>query len=111
MTTSRVDNWARVCNEDELSPDEGSVLDIDPPVAVWTVDGQHYATDDTCTHEDFSLAEGYIDGCEVECALHWAKFDVRTGEALNPPACNPLRTYPVKVTGGVVYVDLSSRHA
>lgn len=109
MTSSRVADWARVCAEDEISPDEGSVLAVDPPVAVWNVDGELYATDDTCTHEDFSLADGYLDGCQVECALHWAKFDVRTGQALNLPACFPLRTYPVRVTDGVVYVDLSSR--
>lgn len=109
MTTSQVGCWTRVCDASAIVPDEGSVLDVDPPVTVWKVDGELYATDDTCTHEDYSLAEGYVDGCQVECALHWATFDVRTGEALSLPACAPLRTYPVRVTDGGVFVDLASR--
>jgi nitrite reductase/ring-hydroxylating ferredoxin subunit len=79
-------------------------------VAVWNVHGTFYATDDTCTHEKYSLADGYMDGFEVECALHWAKFDVRTGAALTLPATRDLIAYPVIVDDdGVVLVDLSRR--
>lgn len=109
MTTHQVSDWTRVCDENTIAPGEALVLGVDPPVAVWNVGGELYATDDTCTHEDFSLAESYIDGCQVECALHWAKFDVRTGEALSLPAATPLRTYPVRVRDGALFVDLSSR--
>ena len=84
-------------------------LDVDPPVAVWNVDGEFFATDDTCTHEKYSLTAGYLDGCEAECALHWAKFDVRTGAALCLPATRSLATYPVMVDHGEVFVDLTGR--
>lgn len=109
MTTNDIDTWTAVCDESAIAPGEAFVLAVDPPVAVWNVEGELLSTDDTCTHEDFSLAESYIDGCQVECALHWAKFDLRTGEALSQPACVPLRTYPVRVTDGTVLVDLSGR--
>jgi 3-phenylpropionate/trans-cinnamate dioxygenase ferredoxin subunit len=111
MTTKQVGNWTRVCDAAVVRPGEAQTLDVDPPVSVWNVDGEFYATDDTCTHEKFSLAESYIDGCQVECALHWAKFDVRTGEALGLPATGALNTYPVLVEDGSVFVDLSSRNA
>jgi 3-phenylpropionate/trans-cinnamate dioxygenase ferredoxin subunit len=103
------ENWTRVCSLAEVDPGEARTLDVDPPVAVWNVDGDLFATDDTCTHEKYSLADGYIDGCQVECALHWAKFDVRTGEALSLPASVGLRTYPVKIEADEVFVDLSRR--
>ena len=80
-----------------------------PPIAVFHVDGSFYAIDDTCTHETYSLAEGYIEGAAVECALHFAKFDLRTGEALCSPALVGLRTYPVKAEGDEVFVDVSGR--
>ena len=110
MAATQVDSWIRVCDADSVSPDEGTVLTVEPPVTVWNVDGELYATDDTCTHENFSLGESYQDGCQVECALHWAKFDLRTGESITM-GYRPLRTYPVRVTDGVVLVDLSGRDA
>jgi 3-phenylpropionate/trans-cinnamate dioxygenase ferredoxin subunit len=109
MMSNQSATWTRVGDRDSITPGEASVLAVDPPVAVWSVDGEIYATDDTCTHEMFSLAEGYLDGCEVECALHWAKFDVRTGAPVGLPAYPRLRSYPVQVTDGVIFVDLSSR--
>ncbi len=108
MSATQVNSWIQVCHVKEVVPGEGKALAVDPPVAVWSVDGELYATDDTCPHEDFSLAESYQDGCQVECALHWAKFDLRTGESINM-GYRPLRTYPVRVSDGVVFVDLSSR--
>lgn len=107
-TATQTERWVQVCEAAAVLPDEGSVLAVEPPVTVWKVDGEFYATDDTCTHEKFSLAESYQDGCEVECALHWAKFDLRTGVSLNMGYL-PLRTYPVRVSDGVIFVDLSKR--
>ena len=103
-----VSTLTRVCAAADLAAGEAKTLDVQPPVAVWNVDGQFYAIDDTRTPEEYSLAEGYIDGGQGECALHWAKFDVRTGEALTLPATESLATYPVVVDDGVVYVDLST---
>ena len=111
MTTQETHVWTRVCATAAVAPGDATVLDVEPPVAVWNVDGEFYATDDTCTHEKYSLADSYIDGCIVECALHFAKFDLRTGESSGPPAPRGLRTYPVLVDGDEIFVDLSSRDA
>jgi nitrite reductase/ring-hydroxylating ferredoxin subunit len=75
------------------------------PVAVFRVDGEFFATEDTCPHGQYSLADGYITNNVVECPLHFAKFDVRTGAVLSLPANRDLETFVVKVEDGVVFVD------
>ncbi len=110
MDTTRTSvNWARVCTVGELGPGEATTLDVQPPIAVFNVDGSFYAIDDTCTHETFSLAEGYLEGTQVECPLHFARFDLETGDALCAPATVGVRTYPVKTEDDEVLVDVSSR--
>jgi nitrite reductase/ring-hydroxylating ferredoxin subunit len=91
-----------------LADGEAVVVERDdgPPVAVFRVDDEFFAVDDTCTHDNYSLADGYIDGPIVECPLHMAKFDVRTGKVLCLPATRDLAAYPVKVEAGVVFVEV-----
>ncbi len=108
-TTKTASEWTRVCAVTEIAVGEATVLEVIPPVSVFNVDGSFYAIDDTCTHEIFSLADGFIEGPYVECALHMAKFDLRTGEALCAPATVGVRTYPVKTEDEQIFVDLSSR--
>lgn len=106
----RVDaSWVSVCEVGELLSGHARVLDEDPPIAVFNVDGEYFAIDDTCTHAQSSLAAGYIEDGTVECEMHFAKFCIRTGAALTPPASVPLQRYPVEVIDDVVHVDLSSR--
>jgi 3-phenylpropionate/trans-cinnamate dioxygenase ferredoxin component len=78
-------------------------------IAVFNVDGELFAIDDTCTHQDASLSQGWLEDCMVECPLHAASFDLRTGRPTGPPAKRPVRTYPVLVEDGVVYVDAPAR--
>ncbi len=73
-------------------------------IAVFNVDGEFYAIDDTCTHQDASLSDGWLEGCAVECPLHAACFDLRTGRPSGPPARKPVRTHEVVVVDGQVYV-------
>ncbi len=70
-----------------------------------TQDGQLWAIDDTCSHDGGPLGEGHVFGHEVECPRHGACFDVRTGEALTLPATQPVRTYPVRVDNGRIWVE------
>jgi 3-phenylpropionate/trans-cinnamate dioxygenase ferredoxin subunit len=103
----------RVCTLDDLPAGEAvrivaHVAVTEVPVAVFNADGQFYAIDDTCTHQDASLADGWLEGCLVECPLHASCFDLRTGEPTAPPAKLPVRTYPVQVVDGVIYVDVSA---
>jgi 3-phenylpropionate/trans-cinnamate dioxygenase ferredoxin component len=96
-----------VCTVDELPPGAAVRVEADVPVAVFNVDGQLYAVDDTCTHQDASLVDGYLEGCWVECPLHASTFDLRTGAVSGPPAKRAVRTHAVEVRNGVVVVLLS----
>lgn len=96
--------WVRVCATSELLPGESKVAwDGDTPILVVNLDGDFYAVEDQCTHEDFELSAGAISGGQVECTLHGARFDLRTGEALCAPAYAPVAKFPVKVEDGAVW--------
>jgi 3-phenylpropionate/trans-cinnamate dioxygenase ferredoxin component len=84
-------------------------LDGETPIAVFNVDGELYAIDDTCTHQDASLADGWLDGCQIECPLHASCFDLRTGKPTGPPAKVPVRTHQVVVRDGHVHVVVAVR--
>ena len=68
-----------------------------PPLAVFNLGGAFYVTDDTCTHGLASLADGYVDGDQVECPWHNGRFCIRTGEPTGFPAVTAIRTYPATV--------------
>jgi len=74
------------------------------PVVVFNVDGEFFAVEDLCTHDDALLSEGLIDDEGIICPRHGAKFCLRTGEALTPPAYEPVDCYPVRISDGVVQV-------
>jgi 3-phenylpropionate/trans-cinnamate dioxygenase ferredoxin component len=95
----------RVCGISELSPGEAKRIE-DPPIAVFNVAGAFYAISDICTHAEASLSEGTVDGETVECPLHGACFDLRTGNALTPPAVEPVQTFRVVVQNDAIYVEV-----
>lgn len=98
----------RICSLSELAPGEARRVDIDPPIAVFhTDDGQVFAIDDTCTHQDASLADGWLEGCEVECPLHASRFNLCTGAVDAPPAKLAVRTHRVAIENGDILVELS----
>jgi 3-phenylpropionate/trans-cinnamate dioxygenase ferredoxin component len=99
----------RACALADLSPGEATRVVAHVPVAVFNADGELFAIDDTCTHQDASLAEGWLEDGLIECPLHEACFDLRTGKPTGPPAKRPVRTYDVLVRDGVVYVDAPPR--
>ena len=76
----------RVCPLADLPPGEATRVVAHVPVAVFNADGELFAIDDTCTHQDASLSEGWLEDCLIECPLHEASFDLRTG---SPPAPRP----------------------
>ncbi|MGD2054344.1 MAG: non-heme iron oxygenase ferredoxin subunit [Gammaproteobacteria bacterium] len=75
-------------------------------IALAYVGGKVFAVDDMCTHEDASLSKGSLHGECVKCPLHGSRFDLNTGEALDEPAEEPVRTYPVKIAGDDILVQL-----
>lgn len=96
----------RVCALADLPPGQIRRLDLKPPIAVFhTSDGELFALDDTCSHQQASLSDGWLEGCAVECPLHAAQFDLRTGQPDDDgPADEPVRTHQVSVVDGVVYL-------
>jgi 3-phenylpropionate/trans-cinnamate dioxygenase ferredoxin subunit len=76
----------------------------DMPVCVTRVNGEIFAFADTCSHSDASLSEGEINGYKIECWLHGAEFDIRTGEALTPPATEAIRTFSITDNGETVEI-------
>ena len=100
------ERWIRVCATGELLPGETTVAwDGDVPILVVNYDGDYYALEDRCTHEDFELSAGEVDAAtgEIECVLHGAKFDLRSGDATCAPAYTPVAKFPVKVVDGVLW--------
>ncbi|WP_433634963.1 non-heme iron oxygenase ferredoxin subunit [Nocardia sp. CA-120079] len=103
-------SWIRACAVTEVPEGEAVCLAAGScPIAVWNSGGEYIATADICTHEEASLAEnGYLDDGVIECGLHMARYDVRTGKALQFPAEIDLAVYPTKVQDGQVFVEVSS---
>lgn len=96
-----------VCTVDDLLP--GDVLRVEPlgsaPIAIFNVEGELHAVDDTCSHQEASLSEGWVEDGAVECPLHGVCFDLRTGAHSGLPARRGLRTYAVLVADGAVWLD------
>ncbi len=98
-------DWVDVAPADELQPGDFRIVDIDDvEIAVINCDGRFYAIEDVCTHDGGELTGGEIEGCEIECPRHGARFNIKTGEALSAPAYEPIATFPVRMEGGIVQV-------
>jgi 3-phenylpropionate/trans-cinnamate dioxygenase ferredoxin subunit len=91
---------------------EALAVDLDAPtgnpVAVVRDGEDWYAIDDECSHAAVPLSEGDVEGCEIECWLHGSRFDLRSGKPTGLPATEPVPTYPVKVDGDDVLVDVET---
>ena len=97
----------KACKISDLKPGEAIRLNLKPPIAVYHLDEGFYATADTCSHAEASLAAGDIDleECTVECPYHGSLFEVKTGRVLSMPAVKPVKTYPVKIIDDEVFVE------
>ncbi|MCV7426669.1 non-heme iron oxygenase ferredoxin subunit [Mycobacterium montefiorense] len=99
------------CSTQELADGDGRPALGAPDVAIFRVAGEFYATQDSCSHEQWSLGEdGEFEGYQVVCPLHQARFDIRDGRPLCLPALTALRTYPVVVRDGRVMIDIPDDH-
>ena len=100
-------DFVKVARTDEIAPGQARLIDVKgKQIALFNIDGEFLAIDNMCTHEEASLAEGEISGYEVTCPLHGAKFDIRTGEVLGPPAYDDVVRYSVRVTGTDIEIDV-----
>ncbi len=105
MTTTM--HWIDVAAQDDVPEDD--VIGVDAQgreVALYSVQGEIFATDNICTHGHARLCDGFLEDFEIECPLHQGRFDVRSGKAMCAPLTADVRVYPVKVEGDRVLVGL-----
>lgn len=100
--------YIAIADENELKPAQMKrVTAGDKKLLLCNADGKHYVVDEMCSHEDYSLYLGCIQEGRIKCSLHGSYFDLETGEPLVEPACEPIHTYPIKISDGKIWVDPS----
>lgn len=105
---SEAPQWIDALAADDLPNDDViGVAVAGKDIAIYTIGDDVFATDNLCTHGNARLCDGFLDGHEIECPLHQGKFDVRNGKPACEPATEPLRTYPVRIEGQRVFLQLS----
>lgn len=101
------DQWHSVGSKAEIPEGEVKQAEIAGElIAIFNLGGCLYATSDTCTHEEASLADGFVDGETIECPLHQAVFHIPTGKVLAEPATKDLRVFPIRIENGTVQVQV-----
>jgi 3-phenylpropionate/trans-cinnamate dioxygenase ferredoxin subunit len=97
-----------LCAADEVPPGTMKLCEVeDELVLVVNLNGRFHATQGVCSHQYFELDKGFLTGDSITCALHLSRFDLETGDALDPPAELPLVVYPVVVEDGRVLIEVS----
>ena len=99
--------FVRAAALDEIPSGRGTLVEVQGVrIALFSLDGEYYAIEDMCTHDGGPLVEGeVVNGCEVQCPRHGARFDIRTGKALSFPAFSPTTVFEVKVEGDELWVE------
>ncbi len=98
--------FVKVGRADQIAPGEKQIFEVDGVmVVVVNLGGEFYCIEDVCTHDGGPLGEGKLDGGQLVCPRHGARFDVRSGDALTLPAFEPVPTYQVKVDNGDLLVE------
>jgi naphthalene 1,2-dioxygenase system ferredoxin subunit len=109
MSSSQEPPWVEVGEVDEIEDADAKCCEIAGNfIAIFNVGGKFYATSDICTHAHAHLSDGYIEGDVVECPLHQGRFHIPTGRAISAPVTEDVRTFPVRVEGGRIFVQIGS---
>ncbi|MDX1662474.1 MAG: non-heme iron oxygenase ferredoxin subunit [Candidatus Promineifilaceae bacterium] len=99
-------DFVRVCKVTDIAPGERRHVDFEEEtVVVFNVGGEFYAIADLCTHDGGPLEDGDLEGYEVECPRHGARFDIRSGAVCQFPAVVPIPTYETRVEGDELYIE------
>jgi naphthalene 1,2-dioxygenase ferredoxin component len=107
-TMTETENWITVADRSVVGAN--SVVGVkagDLDVALYNIDGQLYATHNVCTHAHALLSDGFLEGDVIECPLHGGRFEVKTGKGLGAPITCDLKTFPVRVEGDAIQVNVS----
>jgi len=98
--------WVKVLSVSEVPAGTCQVVDLEgTEIAVCHVAGQFYAVENICTHDGGELTGGRLDGCQIVCPRHGARFDLRSGAVLSPPAYEPIHAFPLRVVDGVIQLQ------
>lgn len=105
-----IDGWVCLAKRDQITPDTPLTIEEgEHGVGLYEVDDQLYAIEDVCPHAYALLSQGFVQDGKVECPLHAAVFDIKTGKCLEGPADRDLQTYPVLVKGNDVYIQIKAQ--
>ena len=100
-------DYVKVAQANEIEPNHAKLVEVQGKnIALFNVDGKFYAIDNTCTHRGGPLSEGELEGDEVTCPWHGARFKVTSGEVLRPPAPQGVNSYKVRVNGQDIELEL-----
>ncbi|HIF06946.1 MAG TPA: non-heme iron oxygenase ferredoxin subunit [Gemmatimonadetes bacterium] len=100
-------NWVKVADRGDCPP--GSLFEVEVEqlrIVLANVEGDLYALQNRCSHQDLPLSDGELEGDQLECLYHGARFDVCTGKATGLPAIKPVEAYPVELRGQEIYVQI-----
>jgi len=98
-------DWIDVIDQNELADGENVVVDVDgTDVAVFKLDGKYYAIEDVCSHDGAEIASGQLEGDEIICPRHGARFCIKTGAVKSAPAYEDITCFPVRIENGRVQV-------
>ena len=101
------DAWTLVASLDDFDASDAiAVVAAGKEIAIYLIDGAVFATANRCTHGDARLCDGWVEGHEIECPLHQGRFDVRSGRATAAPAEVALASYPARLAGDRVELQL-----
>jgi naphthalene 1,2-dioxygenase system ferredoxin subunit len=101
------DNWVKAADRGALGGGEViGVVVAGHEIALYEMDGEIFATDDICTHAYAKLSDGWMERGEIECPLHAGRFEIKTGKATAPPCIDDVKTYPVRVEGDEIQVNV-----
>lgn len=98
--------WVKISSISEFKGQVFVYRGAEKPIAIFRLDDGYYAIEDRCSHEEAALSEGEIENGKVECPLHGALFDIKTGKHLSLPAVLPVKSYRVKIENGDIFLEL-----
>jgi nitrite reductase/ring-hydroxylating ferredoxin subunit len=99
--------FIKAANTGDLQPGSGTLVELEGRrIALFNIDGNYYAIDDTCTHRGGPLSEGFVEGDHVTCPWHGAQYNIKTGAVLRPPAPQGVNKYNVRVQGSAVEIEI-----
>jgi 3-phenylpropionate/trans-cinnamate dioxygenase ferredoxin component len=108
VTETKNKTWVTVAKNGFLEPGELMYVEVDDePVCLINLDGELYALNDVCTHEEASLSDGTIDGDLIECPLHGGAFDIRTGAAAAMPVVVATEKYDIRIVDDEVQISVN----